>query len=217
MPQLKTSDKWFIRITAPHEYLKSKILELHEWIDLSYYAVGFHTGKKTQKEHIHIVLALSNSLQQQSINTRCKKIFNVKGADYSSKLWDGNYKALSYLYHEKGAQVDFHKFPISQTEIDEVIKVSEVYNEIVLDKKQKASTRIPDRILEEIESELIGKDWTPRQIASRIYLGVRKGEWYSPGPMMNRYVEEILLRQTQKGDRDWIEHLTDQFMLRWNR
>lgn len=215
MPQNKASKLWFVRITAPHEYLRTKVEKMKEWIDLSYYAVGYHTGKKTQKQHIHIVLALSNELQQQSLNARCKKLFDVKGSDYSSKIWDANFKALSYLYHEKDAVVEYHQFPITDEEMEEVKKVSEVYNEIVQTAKTKASTRIPDRILEEIE--LSREQWNIRRVTSRIYEGVRKGEWYSPGPMMIRYVEEILLRQRVTGDHDYLEFLTDSFCAKFCR
>lgn len=215
MPQVKSSKLWFVRITAPHEYLDSKIPKMKEWVDLSYYAIGYHTGKKTQKQHIHIILALSTELQQQSLNARCKKLFDVKGADYSSKIWDANFKAISYLYHEKDAKVVYYNFPITEKEIEEVKQVAQVYNEIVLDKKEKASTRIPDRVLEEINES--GTQWNIRNIVTRIYEGVRKGEWYSPGHMMTRYVEEILLRQKPQGDHDYLEFLTDTFCSKFIR
>lgn len=215
MPQVKTSKQWFVRITGPHEYLETKIKKLQEWIDLSHYAVGFHTGKKTQKQHIHIVLALNGELQQQSLNARCKKLFDVKGSDYSSKVWDGSHKAISYLYHEPGAKIDYFRFSLSPTELEEIQRVAQVYNEIVLDKKEKASTRIPDRVLEEITQS--GRQWNIRQIVSRVYLGVRTGDWYSPGHMMTRYVEEILLRQKPTGDADYLEFLTDTFCTKFIR
>lgn len=215
MPQVKSSKLWFVRITAPHEYLSTKVELMKEWVDLSYYAVAYHTGKKTQKQHIHIVLALSTELQQQSLNARCKKLFDVKGADYSSKIWDADFKVISYLYHEKDAKVEYHKFPITDEEISEAKRVSEVYNEIVTTAKTKASTRIPDRVLEEIDESRT--QWNVRRIASRIYEGVRKGEWYSPGHMMTRYVEEILLRQKPQGDHDYLEFLTDSFCAKFGR
>lgn len=215
MPQVKSSKLWFVRITAPHEYCDSKLKLMLEWIDLIHYTVGFHTGKKSQKQHIHIAVALGSELQQQSLNARFRKLFEVKGSDYSSKIWDGNFKALSYLHHEIGCRVDYVRTPFTDSEREEILKVTQLYNEIVLDKKQKASTRIPDRILEEITES--GKQWNIRQIVSRIYDGVRKTEWYSPGHMMTRYVEEILLRQTPSGDHDYLEFLTDAFCSKFVR
>lgn len=211
MPHTKESTKWFIRITAPWEHIETKVKKVQEWIDLSGYAIGYHIGTKTGKAHAHIALAMLKSLQQQSINKRLKDVFGVKGADYSSKVWDGSLKAISYLQHDPSGKVEFHRWELSEAEKAEVQTLATVYSSIVEDAKDKASTRIPDRVLEAIEAS--GSTWSPTQIARHIYEGVREKKWYSPGQLMSRYVEEILVRQ--KGGEEYIDYLTDRFMEKW--
>jgi len=193
MPSTKTSTSWFIRITAPHSHLRTKVNELKENIDVVKMAIGYHTGSKTNKEHVHIALQLMTGLQQQSINKRIKKLFEVSGADYSSKIWDGSYKVLSYLYHDETGTVEYHKFDISPEQMAEIKRTHEVYKEIVQTAKAKASTRIPERILLEIEES--GEKWHIRRILTRILTGVKNNEWYPPGPQMERIVQEIRIKQ----------------------
>lgn len=208
MSKQSRSTKWFIRITAPHDHCRTKLADVLTWVDHKCSAVGYHIGKKTQKPHIHIAMEMLTDLQKQSLDTRLKKLFDVKGSDYSSKAWDGSHKALSYLYHDKEGKVEYHKMELSDEEKKEIETTVAVYNEIVTTAKEKASTRIPDRILEEM-----GKDqWDELRVIKRIYQGVRAREWYDPGPMMDRYINEILCRSS--GERDYVNELAEQ---KWNR
>lgn len=210
MPGVKESDKWFIRITAPHTLIRPKVNELKEQIDIKRMAIGFHIGNRTGKEHIHIALEMLTTLQQQSINKRMRKLFGVSGADYSSKIWDGSHKVLSYLYHDEKGSVEYHKMDLTPAELEEIMKTRDVYKDIVTTAKQKAATRIPERILEEIKES--GSPWTMRQIIKRIFIGVNKDEWYPPGSQMERYVQEILIKQNPE---DAIPALTDYYIQRF--
>lgn len=211
MPQTNKSDKWFIRITAPWSHIETKVLEIQGWIDVKGYAIGYHIGNRTGKAHAHIALEMAKELQQQSINARIKKAFDVEKGNFATKVWDGSHKVLSYLYHDKEGKVEFHKMELTPEQLAAIKQLAEVYEGIVIDAKEKASTRIPDKVLEAIAES--GKTWGPREIVHYIYSEVRKGTWYSPGPMMTRYVEEILVRQT--GGEDYLDYLTDKFMERW--
>lgn len=213
MPQTNKSDKWFIRITAPWSHIETKILELQGWIDFKSYAIGYHIGNKTKKPHAHIAIIMAKELQQQSMNVRIKKVFDVSKSDFASKVWDGSNKVLSYLYHDKEGKVEFHKMDLTPEQVAAIKQVAEVYEGIVTDAKEKASTRIPDKVLQVIADS--GKTWSPREIARYIYSEVSKGTWHSPGPMMDRYVEEILVRQT--GGDEYVDYLTDKFMAKWAR
>lgn len=212
MPQTNKSTKWFIRITAPWSHIETKIKEVQGWIDLKGYAIGFHIGNKTKKPHAHIALEINTELQQQSLNARIKKAFDVGKSDYATKVWDGTDKVISYLYHDKDGKVEFHKMEFTPERLAAIKQVAEVYEGIVVAAKEKASSRIPDKVLEAIRES--GKAWTIREIARSIYARVSTGEFHSPGPMMTRYVEEIYLRQ---GGAETVEELTDRFMERWNR
>jgi len=191
------STKWAIRVTAPWDHIKTKVEVLRSWIDHQHSAVGYHIGTKTDKPHAHIVLNLLKGLQKQSLDVRVKQLFGVKGSDYSSKIWDGNHKALSYLYHDKGGEVDM-KIPMTPDELAHVQALVEVYKEMVNDKKQKASTRMVDKILLEIQNK---GPQTELQIYERIFTGVSEGEWYNPAFNLRKYVEEILLRQGSGEDK----------------
>lgn len=210
MPGIKESAQWFIRITAPHTLLEAKVREMKEWIDIKRMAIGYHTGNRTGKEHIHIAIELLKALQQQSINKRVKKLFGVTGSDYSSKIWDGSHKVLSYLYHDEKGKVEYFKMELTPEELTEIQRTHEVYKEIVTTAKQKASNRIPERILEEIKEG--GEKWSMRQIIRRILEGVNKDEWYPPGQMMERYVQEIMIKQNPE---DAIPALTDYYVNRF--
>lgn len=207
MPSTKESHLWFIRVTAPHEFIETKLKIMKEWIDIKRMAIGFHIGNKTGKEHIHIALELLKAIQQQSINKRIKTLFGAKGADYSSKIWDGSNKVLSYLYHDEKGKVEYFKMELTPAEMEEVKRTHEVYKEIVSTAKAKASNRIPDRILEEIKEG--GKQWSTRMIVKRILEGVAKDEWHPPGINMERLVQEIMIKQDPKSG---IAALTDYYM-----
>lgn len=210
MPSTKESHLWFLRITAPHSHNEAKLKLLKESVDVKRMAIGFHVGNKTKKEHIHIALELYKPVQQQSVNKRIKKLFEVKGADYSSKTWDGSHKVLSYLYHDESGKVEYFKMELTPDEMSEIQRTREVYKEIVQTAKAKAATRIPERILDEIKET--GEVWTMRQIIRRILEGVNKNEWYPPGIQMERIVQEIRIKQDPETA---IAELTDYYMERF--
>lgn len=211
MPSTTKSKLWFIRITAPHELLKTKLPDLKGWIDLEKMAIGYHIGTKTKKEHIHIALELKTELQQQSINLRMKKLFGVERSDYASKIWDGSLKAISYLYHDEKGEVEFYKMELTPEQITEVQGTVQIYKEITTNAKLKAANRMPDKIIEEIKAS--GEKWGIRKVLKRIIDGIESNEWYPPGPMMERYIQEIMI----KTDPEFKQSLEDYYYdkLRW--
>lgn len=212
------SDKathWCVRVTAPWEHIEIKYKEVQGWIDYDNSAIGYHIGGKTKKAHAHIVLQLKSVLQKQSLDTRMKKLFDVKGADYSSKPWDGDKKALSYLYHDKSGKVEIN-MEMSEETKKEISNLVEVYDEIVTTAKGKASYKCVDTVLEEIKSS--EQLWKPRQIVRRILMGVRAGKWHPPGAMLERYVDEILIKQGNDDDAEAVyDHMVDKFMSRYEK
>lgn len=209
------STKWFVRITAPWEHIETKYKVVREWIDYNSSAIGYHIGSKTGKAHAHIVLSLKQELQKQSIDTRLKKLFDVKGSDYSSKIWDGSKKALSYLYHDKAGKVDIN-MELSEEEKTEVNNLVVVYDEIVTTAKAKASYKCVDCVLEAIKES--GRLWDAREIVRYIFMGVREGKWHPPGSMMERYVDEIRIKQGDIGDAvKVIDAMTSAFLSRYEK
>lgn len=213
------SDKsscWFIRITAPWEHIEAKYKIMLGWIDYTNSAIGYHHGAKTKKAHAHIVIKLRSELQKQSLDTRCKKLFDVKGSDYSSKLWDGSKKAISYLYHDKEGKVEIN-MPLTDEEKKEVENLVIVYDEIVTTAKAKASYKCVDDILDAIK--VSGKTWTNREILTYLYAGIRGCKWHSPGSMMlERYLDEIRIKQGSEEDSEYaIESMVTSFLTRYEK
>lgn len=209
------STKWFIRVTAPWEHIEQKYKLVREWIDYQSSAIGYHIGTKTGKAHCHIVLQLASDLQKQSLDVRVKHLFDVKGHDYSSKLWDGNKKTLSYLYHDKAGKVEVH-MPLSDDEKKEVENLVVVYDEIVTTAKAKASYKCVDVVLEAIKDS--GKYWNSRDICHYIFSGVREGKWHPPGSMMERYVDEIRIKQgTDTESSAVIDAMVSTFLSRYEK
>lgn len=209
------STKWFIRITAPWEHLEAKYKLMREWVDHTCSAIGYHIGSKTGKPHCHIVLEMRTELQKQSLDVRTKKLFGVKGADYTSKIWDGNKKAMSYLYHDKAGKVEIN-MDLSEEDRNEIQRLVVVYDNIVSTAKAKASYKCVDVVLEAIKES--GRCWTTREIARYIFSGVREGKWHPPGSMMARYVDEIRIKQGSDEDAAAaIDAMTSAFLSSYER
>lgn len=211
MGKSDTSAKWFIRVTAPWEHIATKYLELRSKVDYVASVIGYHIGKKTSKPHAHIVLEMRSTVQKQSVDLRMKQLFGIKGSDYSSKVWDGNHNAISYLHHDDGGKVEYH-MDLTDAEKASILTVSTVYADIVTVAKDKASNRMVDVLLEDIKKD--GHPWTVRQIATAIYAGVQAKRWYSPGYRMTNYVEEIIARQYT--DDTGVAFLADKFTAKFN-
>lgn len=209
MAKQERSNKWFIRITSPWTLLEPKLKEMKEWIDIKSMITAFHKGTRTEKEHIHIALEMDKSLQKQSISERIKKIYGVKGnTQLSIKTWDGDLKVVSYMLHDKSRSLDFHKIELTEEQKAYIDNIDTIYVDIVKEAKNKASTRIVDRIIE----EMAGSKWKPKAIIHRILLGVKNGQWYPPGNRMETYLQEIMIRT----DPDAIDALTGYYMDRYS-
>lgn len=210
--------RWFIRITAPWEHIELKYKALREMVDYHSSAIGYHIGNKTKKPHAHIALQLNTLLQKQSIDVRIRKIFDVKGSDYSSKPWDGNIKALSYLYHDKAGKVEIN-MELTDDEKKEISTLADVYDTIVNTAKTKASNKLLDIVLEHIKES--NRKWTEREIIDFIIRRVRAGLSYSmPQLKMECLLQDIMLRQ-QSNDLTYgeevVDKYVDQFFLRYRR
>lgn len=203
--QTTTSSLWFIRITAPHEHCENKVKEVREWIDFSGAMVGYHVGAKTEKPHIHIALSIKSPLQQQSLGTRIRKTFGVKGAgEYSIKVWDGNPNALSYLYHDVEGKVVDYGFKFSEEFIARLKETNSIIQEQVKQAKEKAGFKVVEYVLDKIAEQKAteGKDkrWTRTQICECIVEAVYNKQFYYPGDFaMGKYIMEIEIKQTASG------------------
>lgn len=187
------SNQWFIRITAPWEHIKSKIPTVESWIDYRSMMVGYHHGDKNGAPHAHICLILSSELQKQSLDTRMKKLFGVEKQQYSSKVWDGDRKAMSYLYHDAEGEV-VNMMGLTDEEVEGLKTLNRDIQKVVAVNKGKASHRVVEYVMEKWMSGG-GVSWTRWEIGDCILRAVSEGQFYDPGDMLlERYINEIELK-----------------------
>ena len=197
MPSVVRSKKWYVRVTAPWEFLREKMKVIKTWIDYVGYFAGFHIGEKTEKPHVHFALSLSSELQKQSFDKRLKDLFQVKGSDYSSKVWDEGEDALSYMYHDAKAEID-NQLGLLPDAIERIKARNVQVQKIVAEAKEKASCKVVEYVLIQIRAS--GSFWQLHQIAYAIWQGVHSGQFYHPGPQYKRYIEEIYCKQATNKD-----------------
>ena len=210
MPNVVRSKQWYIRITAPWEHIENKVKLMREWLDFEDYMMGLHIGGKTGKPHAHIALKMKSDLQKQSLDVRIKKLFGVERSDYSSKVWDGDLKALSYMYHDPAGRV-IVGFGLTEAQVNDLQRMNAVAQEIVAEAKEKASYKVVQYVLDKIKES--GCKWTVYEIGWEIQKGVYSGRFHEPGDFtFERYVNEILCKQC-----DTEDELRDMFAARMSR
>jgi len=194
MPSIERSKMWFFRVTVPHEFAKSEKSKMLQWIDLDTILGALHYGDKSENPHMHCVVKLTSELQKQSFDVRVKKLYGVKGnGQYSSKPWDGNDGACSYLFHEKDAEIFINRGHTEQ-DIERYKKLNDDVQKVVAVNKSRASHRHVDKIIEKINES--GREWTRRDILEEFVRRIHDGDMYDPGDfMLKRYIEEIMIKQ----------------------
>lgn len=204
--QKVASSMWFIRVTAPWEHCSAKMAEVRGWVDFSGAVVGYHVGEKTEKPHIHIAVSIKSTVQQQSMGTRIRKAFGVKGAgEYSIKEWDGNTNALSYLYHDPEGKVEDYGFGLTAEFIDRLKTSNAIIQEQVKQAKEKAGFKVVEYVLDKIkddrETNMSEHLWTRQEICECIIEAVYNKQFYYPGDFaLGKYIMEIEIKQTRHVD-----------------
>lgn len=190
------ADKWFVRVTLPHQAIEALILSNKvSFLDHKRWLVVSHVGAKTEKEHVHCLVELSEPLQKQTVDKRYKRIFGVSGADYSSKQWDGDMGAGagSYLFHDAAAVI-MEQRGFTDEEVDEFRRLNADVQKVIEVNKQRASGRCVERILNKIVDS--GEEWTKERIAGQLLDDIKEGVMYEPGDyVLKRYIEEIYTKQ----------------------
>jgi len=182
------STHWFIRITYPHAEVQSK-LSMLELMSAKLFIVS-HVGERTEKEHIHIAMVLVQEATKQTLDNRLKKIFPVKGSDYSSKLWDGKEEAISYMFHDENHSILTHK----GYDIEDIARYKELHrkvNIVVEQNKQRAPGRRIDGVVEHFKGTIPQR----REIVVKFLEMIRDGDMYEPGDYrLKAMVEEVYLK-----------------------
>lgn len=201
MPSVAKGPHWFFRITLSHENAKmcwTAALSTIKLIDVERCLIVGHVGEKTEKEHVHGIITLNKSIQKQSFDVRLKSIFNVSGADYSSKPWDGGMEAGagSYLYSDPNP-VEVYCKGFSDPERDTFKEFNKQVQSVVQENKSRASGRCVERLLKQIADS--NRGWKREEIIRQLLNDIREDRMYECGDfVLAKYVEEIYMKQLSK-------------------
>jgi len=159
-----------------------------------------HVGERNEREHIHLAITLPSSITKQTLDLKLQKIYGVKGADYSSKVWDGSDNVLSYMFHEKHAPV-FARKGYSDEDIKQYLEMNEKVQQVVEVNKQRAPGRKVDQVVELFKLE---KDPPQRVEICKVFVRmIRTGEMYEPGDFkLKQMIEEVIIKCLPDADVD---------------
>lgn len=190
---------WFVRVTLPHTIIAEKMKQVLGWIDLVRVLAIGHKGDKTEKEHVHILLHLSKELQKQSLDVRLKNVFGVKGADYSSKPWDGKDSAGGYMFHDVNYVVLGNK-NFSDTDIQRYQKLNDDTQKVIAINKERGGNKSVEAVLEIFKG---CRNATADEIGKEFLRRVRDGHMYDPGDWKLRSMIEEVRMKLCEGEEDF--------------
>lgn len=178
MPSVTLSTHWFVRVTAPHEFLKPKLLALKQepaFIDCKTLIAYLHKGDKDENPHCHFLISLSTAIQQQSFSVRIKKYFNVTNkSEFSTKVWDKDPKALAYMTHEDTEPIVNTSY--TQEQLAEAVAHNALIQKVIKQAGEKSSNRLLDKILEKVD-----ENSTLIEISEQALELIYSGGVYHPG------------------------------------
>lgn len=191
MPSTRRSTNWFVRVDYPRDAVTDKLKSILGWIDLATALAVFHVGEKGENPHFHMLLTLTSELQKQSIDSRFKQLFNVKGTQYSSKVWDGvtdKAGAASYLFHEETDDVIINKgYTLEQ--LGDFRKLNGDVKKVIAVNQERGTNKSIQRIMDKCDATS-----TREKIFYTIMDEIKNGTMYHPGFRMSQVVDEIYIK-----------------------
>jgi len=150
-----------------------------------------HSGSKKENPHYHIVIR--TKVKEQALRVRLKKLFTEgKGNQHMSiKPWDGDDKALSYLFHELEPD-EQHTLIVSKgltpERIEELRQKNDAVKLLVATAKNKASWTLEEEVYQDLVKyvENQTKEFTDIDIAMQIYQAALSKDKYPPQPWLVR-------------------------------
>lgn len=208
MPSVVKSFKWFVRVDGNKDDLTNMCKEVKGWIDTKRMLSLYHTGETKENPHIHFVIELTSEIQKQSFDIRIKKVFKIeKKSQYSTKVWDGEQSACSYMFHESPHNIICNK-DFTSEELDKFKELNESIQKVVELNKSRAPGRQVDRVVEEFRGDPIKP--TRKDIFVKFMEKIRNGEMYEPGDyQITKYVEEAYMKT--RGQDEWDDYVDDRY------
>lgn len=140
-----------------------------------------------------MLLRLTSELQKQSLDVRIKSIFSVKGADYSSKPWDGADAAGGYMFHDVSYVRIANKGFDAET-IQRYEDLNKKTQEVIAVNKEKGGNKNVEAVLELFKGEKPNRT----EIAKAFLRRVRDGMMYDPGDWkLKSMTEEVTMKLCQ--------------------
>jgi hypothetical protein len=143
-----------------------------------------HTGKKGDNPHYHLLI--TTDYKHPALRMELKRHFTLaKGNRHMSiKVWDGNIRAISYLFHE-GTEPDLIR-GFNEPELQQAKEL----NKLV---KAEIKKNSPAQIVEEATDYFQGQNPSPVQLFSYIYDRYKSaGDWLPNKYQFERYIHRIL-------------------------
>ena len=176
--------------------MKDKINQVLAWIGLLKILGCLHVGEKKDNPHCHFVIELREELQKQSFDSRIKKIFNVSGTQYSSKVWDGDDGACGYMLHESDDSIFCNK-GFTDEDIEKFRQINKSAQKVKAINKEKASHKFIDIAMDRFSKDKANK-WELLELFLKL---VREGQIYYPGEFrMKNMIEEVHLKMLDEAD-----------------
>ena len=158
---------------------------------------GHHVGKTQANPHYHVVFETKSNVKLQAMRKRLNLIFTKsKGnAHLSLKVWDGNMRAISYIYHEDVTLVPFINKSFTSQELSSAQLMCE---EIQCDIRENAPLKICEEVYQIIKSKYatataskfhyFGHEAIFREICHAV---MRRGDWRPNKWQFERYISKI--------------------------
>lgn len=164
------------RLDAMDGYL-ALLPKLTEYEDVLSIVIVQHEGTTKENPHFHGVV--KTTAQNQTFRKRLKTLFTKgKGNGHMSvKDWDGNYDAISYLFHEDPTANLLVQKGFTDEDITKARERNIAVRQQVLTAKQKASWRVEELVYRECDPK---NTYTNEYLAKRIFLVAQRTGKYAP-------------------------------------
>lgn len=201
------NNKFAIRIDDRQEYIeKLKTICQSDRFD-SVLCVK-HFGKTGENIHYH--LCVSTDYKQQALRKEFKRTFDKGSGNghMSIKHWDGDKKALSYMFHEDEHEIIYNTY--TNEELDEFKKTNDEYKETL--KKNAPNNIVAEVCLRLRKSNRFSN--TTETIAFTIWdILKEKGDWFPNKFQLQRWIYRVQgeLCETemswQRTKQDWFREM----------
>lgn len=197
---------FFVRIDARPGYLE-KIRMLPSCSDYEMILGVKHNGKEKENPHYHLVI--KTQVKLQAFRVRLRKIFDsAKGnGNMSIKTWDGDIRAISYMFHED----EFADIIVRHNCEDQTItQAKELCKQILVSvqqSKEKASWRLEDDAYGIICARTDAHTLDEGEIAKTIILRALRTGRYVPQTWLLRAMTERIYYRLREGDEDAEEQV----------